>query len=126
PRWPRRGALGGDQKNSSQWPVSAKGEIAEQEKSDRTNPICSSCQWCKSLACCDLGPTVAEASQKKQSQFPKRFGQALEIGKDQGSEAFVGVLAARREKQVHIPEPLFIPHNDERCHPHFLGAGEWA
>ncbi len=39
----------------------------------------------------------------------ERFGQALKIGKDQGSEVSVHVLGTPLKEQVGIPGPLFIP-----------------
>src|SRR5271157_633911 len=39
----------------------------------------------------------------------ERFGQALKIGKDQGSEVAVDVLGTPLKEQVGIPGPLFIP-----------------
>jgi len=43
------------------------------------------------------------------TQVEERFGQALKIGKDQESEASVGVLVTSSKEQANIPGSLFIP-----------------
>jgi hypothetical protein len=51
----------------------------------------------------------------------ERFGQALKIGKDQGSEVAVDVLGTPLKEQVDIPGPLFIP--DQGAWPFLFPSG---
>src|SRR5271157_3695661 len=56
------------------------------------------------------------SAQSRHTEFTtQRFGRALKIGKDQGSEVSVDVLVTSSKQQAGIPGPLFIP--DESAWP---------